>query len=100
MSYYDPGNNLSGVAVQFATQFGANATQKYLGVAVFRMENGSLAHASMPNCYTIFQKQIIPCDPMLFEGWPAVSDVGPALKQHWVNVSCLLSLIVGLIRQR
>ena len=27
---------------------------------------------------------------MLFECWPAVSDVGPALKQHWVNVSCLL----------
>ena len=29
-------------------------------------------------------------DPMLFECWPTVSDVGPALKQHWVNVSCLL----------
>ena len=29
-------------------------------------------------------------DPMLFECWPAVSDVGPALKQHWVNVSCVL----------
>ena len=27
---------------------------------------------------------------MLFEFWPAVSDVGPALKQRWVNVSCLL----------
>ena len=27
---------------------------------------------------------------MLFECWPTVSDVGPALKQHWVNVSCLL----------
>ena len=27
---------------------------------------------------------------MLFECWPAVSDVGPALKQHWVNVLCLL----------
>ena len=55
------GNNLSGVAVQFATQFGANATQLYVGVAVFRMENSSLAHASMLNCYTIILKQIIPC---------------------------------------
>ena len=27
---------------------------------------------------------------MLFECWPAVSDGCPALKQHWVNVSCLL----------
>ena len=53
------GNNLSGVAVQFATQFGANATQYYVGVAVFRMENDILAHASMLNCYTIFLKQII-----------------------------------------
>ena len=55
------GNNLSGVAVQFATQFGANATQYYVGVAVFRMANDSLAHSSMLNCYTIFLKQIIPC---------------------------------------
>ena len=55
------GNNLSGVAVQFATRFGANATQLYVGVAVFRMENSSLAHASMLNSYTIFLKQINPC---------------------------------------
>ena len=55
-----PGNNLSGVAVQFATQFWANATQYYVGVAVYRMENSSLAHNSMLNCYTIFLKQIIP----------------------------------------
>ena len=54
------GNNLSGVAVQFATQFGANATHYYVGVAVFHMENDILAHASMLNCYTIFLKQIIP----------------------------------------
>ena len=27
---------------------------------------------------------------MLFECWPAISDVGLALKQYWVNVSCLL----------
>ena len=54
------GNNLSGVAVQFATQVGANAMQKYVGVAVFRMENDSLVHASMLNCYIILLKQIIP----------------------------------------
>ena len=29
-------------------------------------------------------------DAKLFECWPVVSDVGPALKQHWVNGSCLL----------
>ena len=29
-------------------------------------------------------------DEKLFECWPAVSDVGPSLKQQWVNVSCLL----------
>ena len=29
-------------------------------------------------------------DAKLFECWPAVFDVGPAFKQHLVNVSCLL----------
>ena len=29
-------------------------------------------------------------DSKLFECWSAVSDVGPALKQHWVNGSGLL----------
>ena len=58
--HYPAGSNLSGVAVQFATQFGANAMQQYVGVAVFCMENDGLAHASMLNCYTIFLKQIIP----------------------------------------
>ena len=38
-----------------------NATQLYVGVAVFRMGNSSLAHASMLNCYTIILKQINPC---------------------------------------
>ena len=28
-------------------------------------------------------------NPMLFQCWPSVYDAGPALKQHWVNVSCL-----------
>ena len=55
-----PGNNLSGVAVQFATQLGASAILEDIGVAVFRMENSSLAHARILNCYTIFLKQIIP----------------------------------------
>ena len=27
---------------------------------------------------------------MLFQGWITVGDVGPSLKQHWNNVSCLL----------
>ena len=29
-------------------------------------------------------------DPLLFKGWPAVFDVGPTIKQQWINVSCLL----------
>ena len=33
---------------------------------------------------------------MLFECWPAVSDVCPTLKQHWVNVSCFLGSAPGL----
>ena len=37
---------------------------------------------------TITEKTYI--DPMLGYCWPAVSDVGPTLTQHWVNVSCLL----------
>ena len=28
--------------------------------------------------------------PMLVQCWPTVCDAGPALYQHWVNVSCLL----------
>ena len=27
-------------------------------------------------------------DTILFYCWPTVYDVGPALKQHWVNASC------------
>ena len=38
-------NNLSGVAMHFATQLGENATLEYVGVAVFRMKNSSLAYA-------------------------------------------------------
>ena len=29
-------------------------------------------------------------DPMLAHCWPAVVDGGPAVNQHWVNISCLL----------
>ena len=28
--------------------------------------------------------------PVLFECWATVADGGPTLKQHWLNVSCLL----------
>ena len=58
---HKPGNNLSGVAEQFATQFWAYATQYYVGVAVFGMDNSSFAHSRLLNCYTIFLGQIIPC---------------------------------------
>ena len=33
-------------------------------------------------------------DPMLFECWSAVFDVGPTLKQQWVKASCLLGGMV------
>ena len=36
--------------------------------------------------------------PMLVQCKPIVSDTGPTLHQHWVNVSCLLGCII-LCRQ-
>ena len=33
---------------------------------------------------------------MMFQSWPTVFDAGPALKQHWVNASCLPDNIVLL----
>ena len=44
--YHISGNNLSGVAVQFATQLRENATLNYNGVAVFDMYNSTSAHAT------------------------------------------------------
>ena len=35
-------------------------------------------------------------DPMVFKCWPAVPDVGPTLKQHCVNDSCLLGTTPGI----
>ena len=33
---------------------------------------------------------------MLFYGWADYEDDGPTLKQHWVNVSCLLGMYIGM----
>ena len=33
---------------------------------------------------------------MLFYCWADVEDGGPTLKQHWVNVSCLLGMYIGM----
>ena len=46
------GNNLSGAAERFATQIWAYmyGTQKYVGVAVFGMENSTFSHLRMLNC--------------------------------------------------
>ena len=33
---------------------------------------------------------------MLFYCWADVKDDGPTLKQHWVNVSCLLGMYIGM----
>ena len=90
---------MSGVAVQFATQFGANATQKYVGVAVFRMENDSLAHASILNRYTIFLKQIIPCDVFMlgvsFCGFMVVNVFVVWVELPHMIYSCLVCLSVA-----
>ena len=32
-------------------------------------------------------------DPMLFYCWSSVADAGPALKQHWINISCLWAVM-------
>ena len=47
-------SGMSGEAEQFTTQFGANTTQYYVGVAVFAMENSSLAYARLLNGHIIF----------------------------------------------
>ena len=52
----------------------------------------SLVQQYQPDSYCIRHYY----DPMLFECWPAVSDIGPSLKQHWVNVSCLLRSAPGI----
>ena len=47
------------------------------------------ASTPIPTCqYCI--RHVTYYDAKLFECWPAVSDVGPAFKQHWVKVLCLL----------
>ena len=35
-------------------------------------------------------------DPLVFKCWPAVFDVGPTLKRHCFNVSCLLGTAPGI----
>ena len=48
-----------------------------------------LASTAIPTCqYCI--RHVTYFNAKLFECWPAISDVGSALKQHWVNFSCLL----------
>ena len=37
-------------------------------------------------------------EPMLYQCWASVVDGGPALEQHWVDVSCLLGR-TGIICQ-
>ena len=38
----------------------------------------------------ILTQQTRDIEPMLVQCWASVVDDGPALNQHWVNVSCLL----------
>ena len=35
---------------------------------------------------------------MLFYCWASVADNGPTLKQHWLNVSCLLGHNIKIIK--
>ena len=36
-------------------------------------------------------------EPMSFYCWASVADNGPTLKQHWLNVSCLLGHNINII---
>ena len=47
-------------------------------------------NTKLPVLYKFCIRHVSYYDPMLFKCWPAVFDVSPTLKQHWVNVSCLL----------
>ena len=52
----------------------------------------SLAQQYRPASRAYCIRRVTYYDAKLFECWPAVSDVGPTLKQHRVNVSCLLGI--------
>ena len=41
-------------------------------------------------CSLIISQQTRDIHPLLYQCWPTVFDAGPTLKQHWVNVPCLL----------
>ena len=44
----------------------------------------------------VYIRHVTYYDPMVFKCWPAVSDVGPTLKQHCVNVAFLLGTALGI----
>ena len=48
-----------------------------------------------PSRVTSSAKQYI--DLILVQCWASVVDVGPTFKQHWVNVSCLLVPLPGVL---
>ena len=50
------------------------------------------------NCFNVRDVGFDPgsINPMLVQCEPIVSDTGPTLYQHWVNVSCLLGCIILL----
>ena len=56
------------------------------------MQIDALMHREGLNGYTVSRsKQTRDVDPMLYQCWPTVYDVGPEfMNQPWVNVSCLL----------
>ena len=62
----------------------------------FQQNNISREHCpkAVPTSETLVQSwdNALPyhVKPMLFQCWPIVCDAGPALKKHWVNVSCLM----------
>ena len=47
------------------------------------------ATAASPADWVRTLQQIPDADPVLFQCWPNVVDVGPALKQHWFVASWL-----------
>ena len=55
--------------------------------------NGADEPISESDSYDEDSQQTRDFHPMLVQYWPIVYDAGPALYQHWVNVSCLLGCI-------
>ena len=46
--------------------------------------------------YLVFAGRSRDIQPMLAQCWSSVADDGPTLRQHWLNISCLLNSIATI----